>query len=285
MDRISALADAQRQTAQDELYKANRDWELANGSLQRCLQLFAPPPPPAPPMTGGTSTGGGVTLGGPVVATGGCTPTQERRCTQGEIKAGSERSTTREITVNELNRAEIVLDAIYPGAQYTPVSEFIEWMDFIRQSFKAGKAINTVINGTVVEGTLDTIDATGIHDVPDFLTYWDKLSEATLKGLKQTSDIFIDRFGKLGGYSLKFTRRIHTATCRTWEQCEGGAWVRKSEVKLEITRTERNRTTRTIDVHDKREIPGAIDRLFTELAGENDRGTRALKAFEEACGR
>ena len=292
----AAGGQAELGAAQDELYKANRDWEQANESLQRCLKLFAPPPPPPPPpTTGGTSTGGtstgtgGVTVsggGGPTVATGGSTQTRERKCKEGDIKDGSERITTREIKVNELNRAEIVLDATYPGAQYTPITEFIEWMDFIRKSFKAGKAINTVINGTLVEGTLDTIDATEIADIPDFTTYWDKLTEATLKGLKQTTDIFIDRFSKLGSYSLRYTRRTHTATCRVWEECDGsGNWVSKRELKIEITKTEFRKMTDPIEVHDKREIAPAIDRLFTALARENERGTRDLKTFEERCGK
>ena len=35
------------------------------------------------------------------------------------------------------------------------------------------------------EGTLDTIDYSGIADIPDFLTFWDKLTEAAMRGLSQ----------------------------------------------------------------------------------------------------
>ncbi|MEK7409775.1 MAG: hypothetical protein AAB327_00085, partial [Actinomycetota bacterium] len=80
-------------------------------------------------------------------------------------------------------------------------------------------------------------------------------------------------------------RRIHTATCRAWEECDGTQWVKKREVKVEITRTERNCRTRTITVHDKREIADSINRLFIDLERENERGTRDLKTFEESCGR
>jgi hypothetical protein len=201
------------------------------------------------------------------------------------VKPGSEHSRSLEITVNEINRAVITLDATYPGAQTVPLTEFVEFMDFFRQAFKSGRAIHTVVEGTIVEGALSTVDATGIADIPDFLTYWDKLTEATLKGLQQTGDIFIDRFGKIGEYRLTFTRRIHTATCRTWEECDGGQWARKREIKIELTRTERNCRTRTIGVQNKAEIGDAINRLFIDLERENERGTRALKAFEVSCGR
>lgn len=281
------------QTAGDDMFRAHRECGDAKASLDACLRIHAAATPPPPRSTGGTSTSGGATPSGPVVATGSgtgsSTRTRERVCTNcGRTQCGvnpeSERSRTREITVNEINRAVITLDATYPGAQYVPLSEFVEFMDTFRQVFKAGKAIHTVIDGTIVEGSLDTIDATGIADIPDFLTYWDKLTEATLKGLKQTGDIFIDRFGKLGDYQLRFTRRVHTATCRTWEECNGIRWVQKHEIKIELTGTERNCRTRSIGVHDKREIADAINRLFLQLESENERGTRNLKVFEESCG-
>lgn len=280
-----------RQTAGDEMYRANREYGDAKASLDSCLRIHTAATPAPPQSSGGGSTTGG-TMSGPLVATGtgSSTQTRERTCpncgrTRCGVKPDSESSRTREITVNEINRAVITLDPTYPYAQLVPLTEFVEFMDGFRQAFKAAKAIHTVIDGTIVEGALDTIDATGIADVPDFLTYWDKLTEATLKGLKQTGDIFIDRFGKLGDYQLTFTRRIHTATCRTWEECDGTQWVRKREVKVEITRTERNCRTRTITVHDKREIADSINRLFTDLERENERGTRDLKTFEESCGR
>lgn len=280
-----------RQTAGDDMYRANREYGDAKASLDSCLQIHAAATPAPPRSSGGGSTTGGTTSG-PLVATGtgSSTQTRERTCpncgrTQCGVKIGSESSRTREITVNEINRAVITLDPTYPNALMVPLTEFVEFMDGFRQAFKAGKAIHTVIDGTIVEGALDTIDATGIADVPDFLTYWDKLTEATLNGLKQTGDIFIDRFGKLGDYQLTFTRRIHTATCRTWEECDGAQWVKKREVKVEIARTERNCRTRTITVHDKREIADSINRLFIDLERENERGTRDLKTFEESCGR
>lgn len=280
-----------RQTAGDDMYRANREYGDAKASLDSCLQVHAAATPAPPRSSGGGSTTGG-TMSGPLVATGtgSSTQTRERTCpncgrTQCGVKPESESSTTREITVNEINRAVITLDPTYPNALLVPLTEFVEFMDGFRRAFKAAKAIHTVIDGTIVEGALDTIDATGIADVPDFLTYWDKLTEATLKGLKQTGDIFIDRFGKLGDYQLTFTRRIHTATCRTWEECDGAQWERKREVKVELTRTERNCRTRTIAVHDKREIADSINRLFIDLERENERGTRDLKTFEESCGR
>lgn len=277
-----------RRAAADDVYRAHREYGDAKASLDACLHVHTAANPSPPRTAGGTSTTGGTTQSGPSIAAGTgagpSTQTRQRTCTDGEIKPDSERSTTREITVNEINQAVITLDPTYPNALSVPLTEFVEFMDFFRRAFKAGKAIRTVIEGTIVEGALDTIDATGFADVPDFLTYWDKLTEATLRGLKQTGDIFIDRFSKLGDYQLTFTRRIYTATCRVWEECVGGQWVQKHEVKVEITRTERNRRTRTISVQDKREIADSINRLFTDLERENQRGTRDLKAFEESCG-
>ncbi|MEO8364164.1 MAG: hypothetical protein ABI570_07265 [Ilumatobacteraceae bacterium] len=280
----TAGGSAQRQSLSDDVYRAHRECDDAKASLDSCLRIQTALAPPQ--SSGGQTTSGGTTPTGPLVATvtGSTTQTRERPCTQGEVKPGSENSRTKEITVNEMNRAIIGLDAVYPNALSVPLAEFVEFMDFFRRAFKAGKAIHTVVDGKIVEGALDTIDATEIQDVPDFLTYWDKLTEATLKGLKQTGDLFIERFGKLGDYQLTFTRRINTATCRTWEECDGGQWIKKTEVKIEVTRTERNCRTRTISVLDKSEIPDAINRLFIDLERENDRGTRELTAFADSCG-
>jgi hypothetical protein len=217
-------------------------------------------------------------MGGPVISTGGQPTTQERKCAQGTRR--NEQAASREFKFNELNRAEVCIDSNYPYAiDPTYVEEFMDWLNTVHDTFKAGKTIRSFMEGEIVEGGLDLVD------FPDFYTYFDKMNDALQKSMERLVNI-MRRKAKTGDWYLRYSRQVYTVTCTTYEECDGnGNWVPGASMKAERTGTERNKQTNKVQVDDVSEVQSVLDGLFRGLTRENDQNERNMKEFQNSCGR
>ncbi len=276
--------------AQDELYKANRDWELANESLQRCLQLFAPPPP-TPPTAGGTSTGGGTATGGgigpggPVVAGGPSGGTmvrpQQSPCPDPPERIVSEREL--QIWVADMSTTKISNDA--DRKSYIDLEATLAWARGLRGGLKrAGQATRLAPDVKSAMGPMGPI-----------LGFTGMMTDAALNGVDQLGER-LQSYYSGGTYSVTFTRHNYTLRCRVKEHCDNGRWTRQpSEFTAEEGAADENAPWGGHPERDqviggyRSDIRGQVDvimrRLFRTLAEHNRSVEREAKRFEEECAR
>ncbi|HEV2251260.1 MAG TPA: hypothetical protein VGT60_12220 [Candidatus Limnocylindria bacterium] len=257
------------QRAKDALDAATRAHDAAARALAACLEEIAPPPPPPPTTTDGGA--GGTTTGGTVAGTTGGQSTQTR-CVKGTKR--NEASRTETMEMDELSTAKVLLDSMYPGTEWIDTESLMDWVEFFKQGFFKGKNIKSFIDGPV-EGTLDVVD------FPDFLTYYDKMGDEVIKGLRRMIHVSEDKH-RIGTYQLEFRRRYYTMTCTTWEECDGNDFVHQRSFTVTLDRAA-SRNGSQIDVQVGSEVEGALTRLFNELKLHNQREEAKAKRFQEGC--
>ena len=256
------------QRAKDALDAATRAHDAAAAALAACLESIAPPPPPPPPPpTTGTPTGGTT-----AIPTDGLSV--QKKCVKGTTR--NEQSRTEKMEMDELSTAKVLLDSMYPGTEWIDTESLIDWVEFFKKGVFKGKNIKSFIDGPV-EGTLDLVD------FPDFLTYYDKMGDEVIKGLRRMIHISETKH-KIGTYQLEFRRRYYTMTCKTWEECDGNDFVPRSSFTTVLDNAKTHKTSQ-IDVQDGSEVEGALTRLFNELKFHNQREAAKAKRFQESCGR
>ncbi len=259
-------AQAAWQRAKDALDTATRANDAAAAALAACLEAIAPPPPPPPPLPPPVTPPPSTPLAG--------TPQVQATCTKGATR--NEQTRTEKMELDDLSTAKVLLDTQYPGTDYLDVESFMDWAEFFKKGIFSLKNVKSFLEGPI-EGTLDLVD------VPDFLTYYDKMGDEILKGLRQTIRISGEKH-KTGTYQLEYRRRYFTLTCRTWEECDGNDYVAKRAATVTLDNARFLKTSQ-LDVQVPSEVADVLSRLFRELSSHNAREEAKAKRFQEECGR
>ena len=176
--------------------------------------------------------------------------------------------------LDELSTTKVLLDSMYPGTEWIDTESLMDWTEFFKKGFFEGKNIKSFIDG-LVEGTLDLVD------FPDFLTYYDKMGDEVIKGMRRMIHTSEDKH-RLGTYQLEFRRRYYTMTCTTWEECDGNDFVHQRSFTVTLDNARYHKTSQ-IDVQVGSEVEGALTRLFNELKFHNQREEAKAKRFQEGC--
>ena len=281
----AAGGNGERSAASDEDYRAERDWKDADESLRRCLGLFAPPV--AAPTGGGATAGPG---GGPTVATPPTTgPTQVRECDP----PGAERArpgapaTTESVWVPNLRGATLKFDSDMRAVTDFPIDDFLDWAQFTKESFFAGKKIVSLSEGLGPDGGFPVGGALDLVDFPDFLTYYDKMIDMALKALKKAADQQA-LIAKNGDYWLEYSSERFELRCEPWQRCVNGRWVNFGKSSFVSTgETRDGQTDKRQVTADPSAIQGAvqdaINRCFRQIEAAKTRAENQARQFAERC--
>lgn len=258
-----------------EIERTQKEWETTDAALQRCLGETAT----IPPARGGAGIDGsvgsgrgidvGIGIGDIAIGAPGCRDGQRRPTT-------SERLTTKLI---DLSQTKIIHNAPYlpPG----DVGGFIDWLELIKGGFFEGKKVSSLLE-SLESGDLPVNAALDIVGFPDFLTYYDKIGDEVISGLRNISEI-TERLQKTGEYSLRYPTKTYTAACSVSEVCRNGKWKRETKFTLQRTGAVSWSVTKrefAINADDAKNI---IERLFQQLERSNRPEITKLEEFEARC--